>query len=115
MSVGISVVRAVCGRCRGGCACRLSVRGAAVSRAVCGRFARELSFFFFPYRPLVGRDVCVVACFRALRRLTCPVGWAGWLACEGLTGQPFEVVVRFGFVVGRCVVLLCCVVSPDRV
>jgi hypothetical protein len=68
-----------------------------------------------PYRPLVGRDVCVVACFRALRRLTCPVGWAGWLACEGLTGQPFEVVVRFGFVVGRCVVLLCCVVSPDRV
>ena len=43
--VGISLVRAVCGCCREGCACRLSVRGAAVSRAVCGRFARELSFF----------------------------------------------------------------------
>jgi hypothetical protein len=24
----------------------LSVRGAAVSRAVCGRFAREVSFFY---------------------------------------------------------------------
>jgi hypothetical protein len=42
--VGISLVRAVCGCCREGCACRLSVRCAAVSRAVCGRFAREVSF-----------------------------------------------------------------------
>jgi len=53
----ISLVRAVCGCCREGCACRLSVRGAAVSRAVCGRFAREVSFLI--PSPQCGRKIAV--------------------------------------------------------